>query len=89
MASGIERLDPFLGEWTITATFPGSGPAGAAGRVVFEPILGGAFLLERSEVAHPDAPDSYAVIAADPDGESYTQHYFDSRGVVRVYAMTA
>ena len=24
----------------------------------------------------------------DPNGESYTQHYFDSRGVVRVYAMT-
>ena len=24
----------------------------------------------------------------DRDGEAYTQHYFDSRGVARVYAMT-
>src|SRR6266540_2489456 len=38
--------------------------------------------------ARPYFPDSVAVIAVTPDGTGYTQHYFDSRGVVRTYAMT-
>ena len=36
----------------------------------------------------PAAPDSLAIVAADPRTGGYTQHYFDSRGVVRLYAMT-
>src|SRR4026208_1185784 len=51
-------------------------------------MLGGQSLIQRTEIPHPEAPDSFLIIAADPDGEAYTQHYFDSRGVVRVYAMT-
>ncbi|NGO13073.1 hypothetical protein G5C60_37100 [Streptomyces sp. HC44] len=35
-----------------------------------------------------EAPDSMAIVAADPETGAYTQHYFDSRGVIRVYAMT-
>ena len=35
----------------------------------------------------PEAPDSMAIIAADPDTGGYTQHYFDARGVARLYAM--
>ena len=76
-------LNAFTGEWTIEATFPG---AGAGGHAVFEWVLGGQYLVERSEV--PGAPDSIAIVTIDPDKESYTQHYFDSRGVVRLYAMT-
>ena len=52
----------------------------------FEWTLGGAFLLQKSEIDLPEAPDALCVIA--PDGEHFTQHYFDSRGVVRIYAMT-
>jgi hypothetical protein len=37
---------------------------------------------------HGKVPDSLAIIAASPDGASYTRHYFDSRGVVRIYAMS-
>jgi hypothetical protein len=84
----LERLEPFVGEWAIEAAFRDAPPPGAAGGVVFEWALGGAFLLQRSEVSHPDAPDGLCVIASDPEGGTYTQHYFDSRGVVRIYAMT-
>jgi hypothetical protein len=49
--------------------------------------LGGQFLVQRSEVSYPDAPDSMAIIGLDPAGDGYLQHYFDSRGVARVYAM--
>ncbi|MEX2552110.1 MAG: hypothetical protein WD627_03800 [Actinomycetota bacterium] len=29
-----------------------------------------------------------SIVALNADGEGFTQHYFDSRGVVRPYAMT-
>ena len=50
--------------------------------------LHGQFLMQRSEVPVPEAPDATSIITPDHDGDGYTQHYFDSRGVVRVYAMT-
>jgi hypothetical protein len=81
----LERLDAFIGEWSIEASF---GPEATA-RAVFEWVLGGRFLMERSEVPDvPEAPDGLAIIGVDRDRQAYTQHYFDSRGVARVYAMT-
>jgi hypothetical protein len=61
---------------------------GMRGRTVFDWALGGQFLIQRSEVPHPDAPDGISIIAVDSGNGGYTQHYFDSRGVVRVYAMS-
>ncbi len=81
--AALERLDAFVGEWTMEASLT---PGGVIGRAVFEWVLGGQFLVERAEV--PDAPDSMAVVGLDRNGETFTQHYFDSRGVVRIYAMT-
>jgi hypothetical protein len=54
----------------------------------FEWTLDGQFLIQRSEIPDPAFPDTLAIIAVTPDGAGYTQHYFDSRGVVRTYAMT-
>jgi hypothetical protein len=34
-----------------------------------------------------EAPDGLCVIGPD-EGDGYIQHYFDSRGIARVYAMT-
>jgi hypothetical protein len=84
----LERLAPFLGEWRIEAPGFALPPelAGAA-RTTFEWTLGGAFLLQRSSVPVPEAPDGLSVIGPD-DGDGYIQHYFDSRGIARVYAMT-
>ena len=80
----LERLEPFVGEWRIEA--PPMGPADEA-RTSFEWTLGGAFLLQRSSIPVPEAPDGLSVIGTDA-GDGYTQHYFDSRGIARVYAMT-
>jgi hypothetical protein len=81
--TALERLQTFIGEWSVTASFPGS----AAGRSVFEWALGQQYLIQRTEAPDP-APDSIAIVAVDPKTGTYTQHYFDSRGVVRVYVMT-
>jgi hypothetical protein len=81
----LERLEAFTGEWSIEAAFA----PGVTGRAVFEWVLGRQFLMERSEVPDvPEAPDGIAIIGVARDGAAYTQHYFDSRGVARVYAMT-
>ncbi|WP_280879896.1 hypothetical protein [Streptomyces pseudovenezuelae] len=82
----LTRLDVLVGEWEIEADFPGR--TAPRGRSVFEWTLDGRFLVQRSEVPVAEAPDTMSVIAADPETDGYTQHYFDSRGVVRVYAMT-
>jgi hypothetical protein len=80
----MERLTPFIGEWDMETSLDPSNSVRAT--TTFEWALGGRFLLERSELDPPIAPNSLTVIAQDGDG--YTQHYFDSRGVVRVYRMT-
>ncbi|AYC41670.1 hypothetical protein [Streptomyces griseorubiginosus] len=81
----LERLRVLVGEWVVEAEFPGQEPA--AGRCVFEWEVGGRFLVQWMRAPEP-APQSMAVVSVEPDSGAYTQHYFDSRGVVRVYAMT-
>ena len=93
-AEALARLDVFVGEWVVQARFPaGRAPSGAAAegpqaRSRFEWALGRQFLLQRTQIPVPEAPDSLAIISADPGTGGYTQHYFDSRGVARLYAMT-
>ena len=49
-------------------------------------LNGERFLIMRSENDHPDFPDSISMIG-DTDGPQ--SHYFDSRGVHRVYELRA
>src|SRR6476620_6521467 len=82
--SALERLEPLVGEWEVSASLAPDGPTG---RMTLEWDLGGRFLLQRTSIPVPEAPEALSVISVNTDGETYTQHYFDSRGVVRVYAM--
>jgi hypothetical protein len=77
----LRRLEPLVGTWRMDASFAGAGP----GTARFEWVLDRRFLIEWSEA--PGAPDGIAIVGLDPDG-GYVQHYFDSRGIARVYAMT-
>ena len=83
----ITQLSPLIGEWSMEAAFPASGPSGVRGRALFEWLPGGGFLVQRWEVPHPDAPDGIAIVGA-AGGDGYLQHYFDSRGVARLYEMS-
>ena len=55
---------------------------------MFEWMPGEQFLIERWDVPVPEAPDGLAVIGFDEGRGTLLQHYFDSRGVARVYEMT-
>ena len=84
----LQELDVLVGEWAMDALFPGLPPSGPAGRTEFEWMTGGRLLVQRWEVAVAEAPDGIAIIGGAERGGGYLQHYFDSRGVVRVYEMT-
>ncbi len=94
-SQALARLAVFVGEWVVEARFPGGEPAppiareeGPQARSRFEWALDGQILLQRTEVPVPEAPDSLTIVSIDLETGAYTQHYYDSRGVVRLYAMT-
>ena len=82
----LEQLNPFVGEWDLEVSLPS--PSEVRARSVFEWALDGRFLVQRTKISLPEAPNSISIIGADPGGDALAQHYFDSRGVIRVYAMT-
>jgi hypothetical protein len=85
----LAALAPLAGEWSMVAVFQGMEPVDAGARVSFEWMPEKRFLIQRWEVPIPEAPDGIAIIGADPASEGrYLQHYFDTRGVARVYKMS-
>ena len=83
----LQDLDVLVGRWTMTASFNSGGTPPLA-ETTFEWLEGRTFLIQRWRVDHPDAPDGIAVIGYDAERATLLQHYFDSRGVVRVYDMS-
>ena len=83
----MQSLQALIGEWGVEMLPTGSAPIGGA-TAMFEWVLDGRYVVQRTPVPHPDAPDGLMVISSDPLTGGYTQHYFDSRGVTRLYAMT-
>jgi hypothetical protein len=79
----LAALDAFAGEWNVQAALADV----PAGRTVFEWALGGQYLIQRSASPGPGVPESLAIVARGEDEGSDVQHYFDSRGVVRIYRM--
>jgi hypothetical protein len=90
----LDRLDVLVGRWDMEATFqagffgPGSPAVTGRGQTTFEWLDGRFFLTQRFVNEHPAAPSGIAIIGISPEPGSFTQHYYDSRGVARVYQMT-
>ena len=74
-----DHLAPLIGDWTAEVTAPGATEPLTAGRVSFEWFRNQAWVVFHSEVADPMFPSAISVIGPDE------MHYFDSRGVKRVY----
>jgi hypothetical protein len=81
----LKPFEVLLGEWQTTGSHPYFPDAELHGRVVFEWIEGGAFLLMRSEIDHPKFPDGVAIFGSDDEAQTYYQIYFDERGISRKY----
>jgi hypothetical protein len=86
-AGPLENLRVLAGEWEVELAFP-SDPPGVvhAGRTTFEWLFG-QYLVQTME-GPPGGPHMQAIIAWNPGTLAFQQHYYDSRGVVRIYEMT-
>jgi hypothetical protein len=58
------------------------------GRTSFAWHEGGAFLVMRSQVDHPQFPDGVAIIGSDGGSGKFAMIYFDERGVSRILDVT-
>jgi hypothetical protein len=85
----LEALEPFVGEWRMVVSFKDMPTADVGARTSFNWLPGKQFLIQRWEVPVPEAPDGIAIIGADPErAGNFLQHYFDSRGVARIYQVS-
>jgi hypothetical protein len=88
-ADALARPDFFVGEWVMEARFPGDQPtpSSAAGdgprvRSRFEWALDRQFLLQRTEIPIPEAPDSLTIVSVDPQTGAYTQRAYVALGAI-------
>ena len=81
----LQALSALIGEWTTEATHPMLPSTVVHGRSTFEWLEGERFLIVRARSDHPDFPDSISIIG---DTGGLRMHYFDSRGVARIYELT-
>jgi hypothetical protein len=93
-------LEQLVGSWTTEATHPSLPGSVVRGTVAVEWLEGERFLIHRSRSEHPAFPDAISILGfagSDRVGDAtgnrptangapeLTMHYFDSRGVSRVY----
>jgi hypothetical protein len=79
---GWQRL---VGRWATEATHPAFPGTVVSGQATFEWLEDQRFLIQRSHYDHPEIPDAIALIGI-IDGK-LSMHYFDPRGVHRVFAV--
>jgi ketosteroid isomerase-like protein len=84
----LARLEPLIGRWRIDAGVPTDLPADAGGEVEFEWLGERAFLVQRWSVRQPQFPNGLTIIGPGEGDGDFLQHYFDTRGVERVYRMS-
>jgi len=83
----VQELEPLVGEWTTEIRMPGLDEV-VGGRTTFEWLEGGGYLIQRAAMDDPVFPRGVMVIGPAAGGERVVQHYFDSRGVARVYEVS-
>jgi hypothetical protein len=96
----LEQLGRLVGTWTTDATHPALPGVVVHGTAVIDWLEGEQFLIHRARTDHPDFPDSISIVGFterdrvdnQPDGDAdvatdptLSMHYFDSRGVFRVF----
>ncbi len=99
----FKPLNRLVGTWTTEATHPAVPGVVVHGTAIVEWLEGEQFLIHRARTDHPDFPDAVSIIGfterdrvdnvpsinpASADKPSLRMHYFDSRGVFRVYEVS-
>ncbi len=82
----MRAFEPLIGEWHADGEIPMEPPMKLSIESRIERL--GEFIVLRSVGEPAEVPDSISIIGGAPDGEPQPMHYFDSRGVKRMFAMT-
>jgi len=82
----MKDFQPLIGEWHGEGAVPIEPPMKISVEVKIERL--GEFIVMSSVGEPAEVPDSVSIIGGAPDGEPQPMHYFDSRGVERLFMMT-
>ncbi len=81
----MKDFEPLIGQWHGEGELPIEPPLKLSEEVTFERL--GEFIVFSTVGAPEELPDSIAIIGGRPAGEAQPMHYFDSRGVKRMFVM--
>ncbi len=79
----VAVFEPLIGEWQAEGQMPLEPPMRISGKATIERL--GEFIVFRTMAEQAEVPDSLSIIGGAPDGEPQPMHYFDARGVQRLY----
>ena len=82
----MKDFEPLIGEWHGEGELPIEPPLKMSTETMIERL--GEFVVIRSVGEPADLPDNISIVGGAPDGEPQPMHYFDSRGVKRLFLMT-
>jgi hypothetical protein len=82
----MHEFEPLIGDWHGEGELPIEPPLRISSDAKVERL--GAFLVFSSKGEPADVPDTLSIIGGAPHGEPQPMHYFDSRGVQRLYLTT-
>jgi hypothetical protein len=82
----MKQFDRLIGEWHVEGEIPIDPPMKVSGEAKIDRL--GAFIVFSSVAEPAEVPDSLSVIGGARGDEPQPMHYFDSRGVKRLF-MTA
>ena len=80
----MEALEALAGGWTVEIDHAAIDGV-VRGEMAVEWLAGGGYLIQRWTLEDPRFPGGIAVIGPEHSAERIVQHYFDSRGVARIY----
>jgi hypothetical protein len=79
----VKEFERLIGHWHAEGSIPIEPPMHVSVEARVERL--GAFVVFRSVGKPAEVPDSLSIIGGAPDGEPQPMHYFDERGVQRLY----
>jgi hypothetical protein len=79
----VDAFDRLIGDWDAAGEVPADPPVRLTLRTTIERL--GTFVVMRSVGEPAENPDSLSVIGGAPNAAPQPMHYFDSRGVQRLY----
>jgi hypothetical protein len=79
----MKEFERLIGEWRAEGEIPIEPPMKVSGEAKLERL--GEFIVFSSSAEAVEVPDSISIIGGAPDGRPQPMHYFDSRGVKRLY----